>query len=272
MIAVTRFTVSGNSTLYYQPSNTDATCTIKIFEDHGQSWTLSRTVQVSLEEHSYTISELLGQLNEKTTGSRVKFSVTSSGKFKAEVVESGTREVECELEISEPLAKILGFKEAAQSLKYRPSYYDLYVQALEWLRITTQNLLDVKLALNPVTPQPVAELTRLHKWVCPTFGLAPNGEMTFYAEGQNDIFYFDFNVGDTIICDSPRSAVGQRTRSYLVVNRLNAGVTPLVMSFLPAAAPRAPLEHSVCFLAQDCFGFTYSAEVADVQEINRCSS
>ena len=116
MVAVSRFTVSGNTTLYYRPSNPDAFCFIKFYEDHGQSWTYSRTIEVSLENHSYTISQLLGQLNEKTTGSRVKFSVTSSGHFKAEVVEAGTREVECELEISEPLAKILGSKEAEQSL------------------------------------------------------------------------------------------------------------------------------------------------------------
>ena len=68
MVAVSRFTVSGNSTLYYRPKNPDAKCTIKFYEDHGQSWTYSRTAQVSLETHSYTINELLNQLNEKTQG------------------------------------------------------------------------------------------------------------------------------------------------------------------------------------------------------------
>ena len=78
MVAVSRFTVSGNTTLYYRPSNPDATCSIKFYEDHGQSWTYTRTAQVSLENHSYTISELLGQLNEKTTGTRVKFAPANS--------------------------------------------------------------------------------------------------------------------------------------------------------------------------------------------------
>ena len=65
MVAVTRFTVSGNSTLYYQPANSDATCSIKFYEDHGQSWTYTRTLDVSLAEHSYTISELDSSMNKQ---------------------------------------------------------------------------------------------------------------------------------------------------------------------------------------------------------------
>ena len=92
------------------------------------------------------------------------------------------------MEISEPLAQILGFKEVSQSLKYRPSYYDMYASAIEWLRTPTENLLDVGIADSPVTPHVVTELTRLHKWVCPTFGLAVNGQMIFFPRASKIYF------------------------------------------------------------------------------------
>ena len=54
----------------------------------------------------------------------------------------------------------------------------------------------------------------------------------------------------------------------MLVNRLNAGVNPMVMSFLPVGAPLAPLERSTCFLAQDCFGSSYELEVISAEHVD----
>ena len=59
MIAVTRFTVSGNNTLYYQPANSEATVIIKYSSSRDQAHTPVRTVTKTLSEHSYTLSDFL---------------------------------------------------------------------------------------------------------------------------------------------------------------------------------------------------------------------
>jgi len=266
MIAVTRFTVSGNTTLYYQPANPDAQVSFQFYREEARNMVPTRSFTKSLTDASSTISELLDQLNEYTPLSRVEFSVTSDGRFKASVIEVGPDEVDCVLEISEPLAKILGFEAVKEHFRYKPSYYDMMSTALDWLRIPCHGVLDVFNETDRAHLNALEDLLRLQNQLCPVFNLAVGGLMgsvTFQAGGQTDLMYYDFDTGDTIVCDSVKGSPALRTRSYLTVNRVNAGVIPPVMSFLPVAAPLNPLETSVCFLAQDCFGFTYSARVQD---------
>ena len=42
----------------------------------------------------------------------------------------------------------------------------------------------------------------------------------------------------------------------------------MVMSFEPVGLPLAPLEPSTCFLAQDCFGFSFEVEVIAADNVD----
>ena len=144
MIAVTRFTVSGNTTLYYQPANPAAQVSFQFYREEARNMVPTRSFTKSLTKASSTISELLEQLNEyNPPHSRVEFSVTSDGRFRASVIEVGPDEVDCVLEISDPLGKILGFEGVAESFRYKPSYYDMMSTALDWLRIPCHGVLNV---------------------------------------------------------------------------------------------------------------------------------
>ena len=84
----------------------------------------------------------------------------------AELKEVGPLSWTADLDISQPLAEILGFSEVDESFMYLPNYYDMYHGALEWLRTPLLNALNADNVTAIANTIPTQEILNLQKWIC----------------------------------------------------------------------------------------------------------
>jgi len=144
---VSRFSLSGQTSLFYRPQDNTATATISIFRTDGNVVMGVRDpYTVTLDRNIYTVNDLLTKLNAVTEGPRVVFAVDGTGRYTMSFVtgndaQDGGRRRQAvagrfyfaSVTISGSLCKVMGFKSSTTAITYHDSHLQLVGDMISFL-------------------------------------------------------------------------------------------------------------------------------------------
>ena len=139
-VTVSRFSLSGQRSLYYYPAKPHAGTTVRCFAMSTAAGLREvSSYQIGFDKTSWTISDFLTQLNPPVTDNRVyvKTEVDGSGRYTMKLenkltVKPPHTTYYAEIQFSEVMANALGFQQIPRNISYNKTSKEQLKSAIDW--------------------------------------------------------------------------------------------------------------------------------------------
>ena len=139
-VTVSRFSLSGQRSLYYYPPNPNSSTTVRCFATSTAAGLREvSNYQIAFDKTSWTISDFLTQLNPPVTDNRVyvKTAVDGSGRYTMQLenkltVKPPHTTYYAQIEFSKVMANALGFQETPRNITYTKTSKEQLRSAIDW--------------------------------------------------------------------------------------------------------------------------------------------